>query len=244
MQDHWENWQSHWRRMEALARRRGWYVTPLAIDPPATQAGISRIEARHGVTFPAQLRHALTRLSARVSFGWSVPPHLRPVADDGLPLASTGTTVWDLGHIEHHALPGFSGWKDTRAHRDISEVPNSPQMRETQFAFCTLANGDMLTIDMSAPDPACQPVRYISHDLEMLHGRALAPDFLSFVTVITKLGHAGGEWHSLHLDIATRIEPFPDSRLIALLDQPENARQAVRPVCRDVDSLRARHACP
>ncbi|MFU8864507.1 MAG: hypothetical protein ACNA7O_11365 [Rhodobacterales bacterium] len=199
LQDHWENWQRNWRRMEDLARRRGWHVTPLAIDPPATQAEITHIEARQGVTFPAQLLHALTCLSARVSFGWSVPPHLRPVADDGLPLTSTGHAVWDLGHIEDHALPGFSGWKDIRAHQVISEVPNTPQMWENQFAFCTLANGDMLTIDMSDPDPARQPVRYVSHDLEMLHGRALAPDFFSYITVMSKLGHAGSEWHSLML---------------------------------------------
>lgn len=199
MQEHWANWQGNWRWMEAVARRRGWAVTRLAIDPPATQAEITRIEARHGVTVPEQLRHALTRLSARVTFGWSVPPHLRPVADDGLPLASTAAAVWDMAHIEDHALPCFRGWKDMYAHHDISEAPNIAQMWEEQFAFCVLANGDILTIDMSDPDPARQPVRYFSHDLEMLHGRALAPDFVSYINVMSKLGHAGSEWHSMLL---------------------------------------------
>ncbi|MCC5968838.1 MAG: ankyrin repeat domain-containing protein [Pararhodobacter sp.] len=199
MQDHWKNWQQNWRWMEGVAQRRGWDVAPLAIAPPATKAEIARIEAGYGMTLPEQLRQVFG-LSARVSFGWSVPSHLMPIENDGLPNMSTHhDSVWDITHVADHALPSFLGWKDVLSHQDLSEVPNTPQMWDNQFAFCVLANGDMLTIDMSDPDPTCQPVRYFSYNLEILHGRALAPDFISFITVMSKLGHAGSEWHSMML---------------------------------------------
>ncbi|MCC5960723.1 MAG: ankyrin repeat domain-containing protein [Rhodobacteraceae bacterium] len=200
MQEHWKDWQRNWRRMEAVAKRRGWNVTPLAIAPPATKPEITQIETRYGISMPEQLRQVFTELSARVSFGWSVPSHLMPIADDGWPMMSTiHGAVWDIAHVADHAIPGFQGWKERLAHQDISEVRNTPQMWNNQFAFCVLANGDMLTIDMSDPDPTRQPVRYFSHDLDMLHGRTLAPDFISYITVMSKLGHAGSDAYSMVL---------------------------------------------
>src|SRR5262249_9442313 len=85
----------------------------------------------------------------------------------------------------------FSGVAQGVAEVDISEEPNTPEMWEHQFPFADLMNGDMLTIDVSAPEEP-HPVRYFSHDLEGLHGRAIAPDFLTFVTEYAKLGCAGG----------------------------------------------------
>lgn len=46
---------------------------------------------------------------------------------------------------------------------------------------------------MRKPDGP-QPVRYFSHELEGLHGLAIAPDFFTFVGVYAKLGCAGAEW--------------------------------------------------
>jgi ankyrin repeat protein len=196
--EQWEDWQQNWRGMEGIARKRSWDLTPLRIDPPATDARLAEVEARHGLSFPAQLREVLTGLSARVAFGWSVPSHLRPMEDDGLPtLSANRGAVWDIDHIADHAIPNFFGWKDILAEQDIAEVPNEPQMWEAQFPFYSLVNGDMLTIDMSDPDPTRQPVRYFSHTLDMLHGRALAPDFCAYITVMSRLGHAGSEWQSM-----------------------------------------------
>lgn len=41
--------------------------------------------------------------------------------------------------------------------------------------FADFVNGDMLTVEMSAPGEP-HPVRYFSHNLEGLHGLTLAPD--------------------------------------------------------------------
>ena len=78
---------------------------------------------------------------------------------------------------------------------DRAEAPNTPDMWEHQFPLHELVNGDMLTIDMRRQDGP-RPVRYFSHELAVLHGQALAPDFLTFVTEMARLGQAGTEWAS------------------------------------------------
>jgi cell wall assembly regulator SMI1 len=192
----WRQWQADWRWMEAIARRRGWNLTPLEIAPPATEAAIRRLEARHGLTVPPQLRQLLKEYSAKIAFGWHVPGHLRPMDMASLPTMSANrNAVWDIDHIADHAIPNFLGWKRQLARVDRSEAPNRPEMWDNQFPFYDLVNGDMLTIDMSRPKGP-HPVRYFSHELEMLHGLALAPDFRRFVTEMARLGHAGTEWAS------------------------------------------------
>jgi ankyrin repeat protein len=198
LRDLWTRWQADWRWMEAIALRRQWEVTPLRIAPPASAATLAAIEQRHGLKFPPQLRSVLTELSAHVQFGWHIPSHLRAMDLERLPTSSANrSAIWDLAHIDSSAIPNFLGWKRDLARRDISEAPNRPELWENQFAFYDLVNGDMLTIDMSHPEPERQPVRYFSHELEMIHGLALAPDFLTFISQMARLGHAGTEWWSM-----------------------------------------------
>ncbi|GGF74810.1 hypothetical protein GCM10007301_38350 [Azorhizobium oxalatiphilum] len=192
----WKEWQADWRWMEAIARRRQWQLTPLAIAPPARALDVRLMELRHGVKVPPQLRTLLTRYSARVSFGWHIPSHLHPLDHQRLPTSSANrNAVWDMAHMDQDAIPNFFGWKKQLAARDRSEAPNTPEMWEHQFPFYGLVNGDMLTIDMSKPEGP-HPVRYFSHELETLHGMALAPDFLTFISEMSKLGMGGTEWAS------------------------------------------------
>lgn len=192
----WQQWQADWRRMEEIARRRGWDVTPVVIGPPAREGQVRMLEQRHGLKVPPQLREVLTRYSSRVGFGWYIPIHLQPLERENLPTMSANRmALWDLDHITNSAIPNFLNWKRDLASVDLSEAPNRPEMWEHQFPFYDLVNGDMLTIDMSKPEGP-HPVRYFSHELEMLHGLALAPDFLTFVTQMSKIGFAGTEWAS------------------------------------------------
>lgn len=191
----WQDWQTDWRRMEEIVTRRAWEVTPLKIDAPASEAEIDALGARFGLSVPPQLRQGLSR-SRKVEFGWYIPNHLRPMEREQLPTSSSNRdAIWDIDHIAQYAMPNFLGWKQDLASRERSEAPNSPALWENQFAFNDLKNGDMLAIDMRQPDGP-QPVRYFSHELEMIHGLALAPDFFSFITVMSKLGFAGTEWAS------------------------------------------------
>jgi ankyrin repeat protein len=201
----WLAWQESWRRMEQIALRRGWECFTHRISPPADPLSIERLEQKHGLTVPAQLREALTGFSACVQFGWRIPSHIRPPSHRSKESLSPPTTgglgdaLWDIEHIEDEAIANFNRWRAHHANRrDESEAPNSPEMWEGQFPFAALINGDMLTIDCSAPSGP-QPVRYFSckpqgpRGMEGLHGSALAPDFESFITEYSALGCAGGD---------------------------------------------------
>ncbi|WP_372392049.1 hypothetical protein ACCQ05_18555 [Xanthomonas sp. NCPPB 3582] len=197
MQTRWTHWQAQWRWMEAIARKRHWQVTPLLIAPPATERQLLALEERHRLSVPTQLRRVLRELSADVTFGWHIPSHLHAMEQQDMPSMSVNRdAVWSLTHIDTMALPIFLEWKRDLASRDLSEAPNRPEMWENQFAFYNLINGDWLTIDTGHPDPTRQPVRYFSHELEMLHGLALAPDFFTFIDQMSALGLAGTEWAS------------------------------------------------
>ncbi|MGI4944947.1 MAG: ankyrin repeat domain-containing protein [Janthinobacterium lividum] len=190
----WAQWEAGWRRMENTARRRGWQMTPLAIARPASPAALQRLEVACRQPVPPQLRAALRR-SARVGLGWHVPSHLQAMERDDLPTGSANQgAVWDLDHIENHAVPGFVDWRHTLAAQDRPGSPGDPVAWDRLFPFYALPNGDLLAIDAAPKGP--QPVRYVSHELDMLHGVALAPDFFGFITEMSKLGFAGTEWAS------------------------------------------------
>ena len=192
----WDRWQANWRWMESVARRRGWDFEPLEVSAPASEAALRRLEAAAGLPVPAQLREVLTRCAASVRFGWYVPPHLAPLERRTFPTMSFNRGfAWDLDQIEEHAIPNFLVWKKQLRNIDQSEAPNTPALWERQFPVFWLVNGDVLTIDMQQPHGP-NPVRYFSHNLEMLHGQALAPDFLTFVGEMARLGQAGTEWAS------------------------------------------------
>ncbi len=192
----WDVWQADWRWMEDVARRRGWDFVPLSVSAPASEAAMRRLEVAAGMPVPAQLRAVLTRCAASVRFEWHVPAHLAAMEQRAFPTSSFNRGfAWDLDQIENHAIPNFLAWKEQLETIDRSEAPNTPAMWERQFPVFWLVNGDILTIDMREPDGP-HPVRYFSHDLEMLHGQALAPDFLTFVGEMARLGQAGTEWAS------------------------------------------------
>jgi ankyrin repeat protein len=187
----WAAWLGELRTMQRHVLRREWELVLLEIDPPATEAELRRIEIRHGLTIPAQLRELLLLHSAHVHFGWSIPILLQPL--EGLNLPTSGglhDSLWSLGHIDQQAIPAFKRLRDHLANLGDGEEPNSPEMWDNQFPFATVGEGDALTIDMSQPNGP-QPVRYFSSEREGLHDHAIAPDFFSFITAYTRLGCAG-----------------------------------------------------
>lgn len=191
-----QGWFDDLGRMERVARGRGWRVTPLRLGRPASPAEVAALERAAGLKIPPQLRAALTDIAGDVTFGWSIPGHLRPMELQNLPTASAlRDHVWSLARMADQAIPNFANWKRMLANRSRSEAPNTPALWDNQFPFADLVNGDMLTIDMSRPGDV-QPVRYFSHELEGIHGLAIAPDFFTFVTVLAKLGWAGTEQDS------------------------------------------------
>ncbi len=204
----WRDWQAAWRAVENQAARRGWEVTPLRVSPPASEAEVALFEAKHGLKVPPQLRELLTRYARQVDLGWRIPSHLQPLEKVHQPnVGGLRDQLWSLDHIDTYAIANFKGWRTHLAAKDISEEPNTPQMWENQFPFADLMNGDMLTIDVSGSSEP-HPVRYFSHDLEGLHGRAIAPDFITFISVYTRLGCAG----ATHDDWFAFVEKLDDRR--------------------------------
>lgn len=174
-----------------------------------------RLEAAAGVAVPAQLRAVLTTCAASVRFGWHIPAHLEATEQHNFPTSSFNRGfAWDIDQIENHAIPNFFAWKQHLADVDQSEAPNTPEMWERQFPVFWLINGDILTIDMREPYGP-HPVRYFSHELEMLHGQALAPDFLTFLGEMARLGQAGTEWASW-----MRFGEWDDDRYYLRADSP------------------------
>jgi len=187
----WVSWLNEWQAMQDQARRRGWEVVRLDIDPPATETEIRRVETRHGLTVPTQLREVLLRRSAEVNFGWTIPPLLRPL--EGLDLPTSGglrDRLWSLDHIDQKAITAFNRMRKDIADLGDGEEPNAPETWANQFPFAVIGQGDILTIDTSSRNGP-QPVRYFGNDRDGLHQHVIAPDFFSFMTAYSQLGCAG-----------------------------------------------------
>jgi ankyrin repeat protein len=191
----WDELVANWRWMEALATRRGWAVTPLSIAPPASSGELVALQAAMGMELPTQLRALLSR-SSHVRFGWHIPAPMHPLEKLELPTMSANRDApWDIDHIRESAIPGFVGWKASLTRDDLASIPGNSEIWTTQFPLWTLVNGDVVTIDV-ANRTGPQPVRYFNHELEMLHGMAIAPDLFTFMLEMSRLGMAGTEWAS------------------------------------------------
>ncbi|MFP7675513.1 ankyrin repeat domain-containing protein [Marivita sp. S0852] len=195
LEDLWPVWIERWKRWEALATARGWKVTPLVIEPPATKAEITRAEAGNGgMPMPPQLR-ALVERARRVRFGWSIPAHLQLVDWEDKPCHSMGfRTLWDIDEMAEQAGPGIVALRDWIAEDALADVADGPDSGIGHFGVWSLPNGDLVTLDAAPHEGKRHPVRYMSHEIDMLHGHALAPDLFAFIDEMSKLGHAGTEW--------------------------------------------------
>lgn len=205
----WGQWLEDWRRMAATAKRHGWQVSGPKLAAPASAHQIAAFERKHGVTVPPQLRMVLTEFAQRVDFSWRIPRHLQAHGRfAGKWCGGMRDVVWDFDQLAS-AINNFASWRADLGspHAHTGEEPNSPEMWENQFAFAEAMNGDMLTIDVTHPDGAQQPVRYFSHELEGLHAHALAENFNAFMTVYSKLGCVGNthdDWFSFVAESANK----------------------------------------
>ncbi|WP_187394980.1 ankyrin repeat domain-containing protein [Pigmentiphaga aceris] len=191
----WDELKANLRWMEGIAKKGGWRLTPLSIAPPASGGELLSLQAAMGKPLPPQLRALLERSSC-VTFGWSIPSVQHPLEQLELPTGSANyNAVWDIDHIRSQAVPGFRGWVGSLQREDLASLAGRPAKWDQQFPFYSLVNGDMVTIDVSKEDGP-QPVRYFSHELDMLHGMEIAPDLFTFVTEMSRLGMGGTEWAS------------------------------------------------
>ena len=212
----WQRWWRQCRAMERIARRRGWRVTPLLAAPPATEAEVQALEQAHGVQLPPQLRTLLTRLSAELQFGWQCAGEDEPTGElAALYAGGIRGTLWSLDMIDHQALVNLAEWRSLRKARGKG-AQAEPVRWDRHFAFAYLANGDVLTLDMTDPDPARQAVRYFSHESQGLHGQVLAEDLHAFLDRWCALGVVGQEQHGWKLLCAPGRGPLDAQGSVAL----------------------------
>jgi hypothetical protein len=151
-----ERWLAELWTMQAHARRRGWDLVQLEIEPPATEAEIRSLEIRHGLTMPAQLREVLLQISAQGPFRLVdpvfvapargiEPAHIRRPARQPMEPRPHRPEVDRI--LQRSAGPSRQPWRRRGARH--------PQMWNNQFPFAAVGGGDVLTIDMSlAKGPA------------------------------------------------------------------------------------------
>ncbi|MEO8878047.1 MAG: ankyrin repeat domain-containing protein [Polyangiaceae bacterium] len=191
MTDSWTSWTLAWSDAAAKLAERGFEVNAVRIDPPAMPADIAAVETALGRSLPKDLRDVFSKHAAAVHFGWKIPAARRTSDLPGPTSGGLHGLVFGLVHLRDHAIRNFENWRAELAARSDGEQPNTPALWENHVAFAELVNGDMLAIDCSSPSR--EPVRYFSHELEGLHGREIAPDWVSFVTEYSKLACAGVE---------------------------------------------------
>ena len=191
----WNELVANWQWMEGIASKRAWPLTTLSIAPPASPADLLALQAAMGKPLPPQLRALLAR-SSRVRFGWHVPAAQHALEKLELPTSSFNyDAAWDMAHLRSRAIPGFRSWAGSLSREDRASLAGMDATWDTQFPLYSLINGDMVTIDVAHEDGP-QPVRYFSHELDMLHGMAIAPDLFTFMLEMSRLGMAGTEWAS------------------------------------------------
>jgi ankyrin repeat protein len=194
----WLSWLVALATMQACVIRHEWYLDGLKIAPPATEDEIRQVELKHSVSIPPQLRDVLRLYSAGVQFGWSIPALYRPFkaldlpGAGGLPIiGDLRSGLWNLRHIDGTAIDNFRSMRENFAKSSDGGEPNKREMWDNQFPFAKVGRkDDALTIDMSLSEGP-QPIRYFSSEREGIHGRGIAPDFVSFLTAYTRLGCAG-----------------------------------------------------
>jgi ankyrin repeat protein len=210
-----ERWIANVDEMQTIAVSRGFTVMNSWRAKPAAETALTNAEIARG-PFPQQLRWVIATVAEEWQFGWRCANDDKPSGTiAAFDFGGVRNKLWSLEHIVEYADANFQNWKKLCVKEAESEhryeEANPASMWDNQFAFFDLVNGDMLTIDVSSEDPQQQPVRYFSHEIEGLHGREIAPDFFTFLSVWTELGCVGGEqqtWLSLTPTISERKAPL------------------------------------
>ncbi|KAA9000685.1 SMI1/KNR4 family protein [Affinibrenneria salicis] len=175
----------NWRSFALALERIGADVRPLIIDAPADDEQILRLERQLGGLLPASLKTALRVFSSRVDFRWSLPSDL--TLEKPLHQIFSGGVRWSPAWLQQ-CNDEKNVW--------VSEVFNcadDPYDRvwRNKLAFQAVGNGDFLAIDTGSPHS--EAVVYLSHDDGDGHGRVLAPDFITYLLLSSRLGAVGAE---------------------------------------------------
>lgn len=193
-------WRANLASMAHRAQARGWECTPPKLDAGLSPAQVTAIAITLGAPVPAQLAWAFTQ-SRELRFSWRASAQDEPRGElSSCYGGGIRDTLWSAetaAQLEGSVMSWVTMHADA-LREDEQEAQATAMLKfwQQHVAFHSLPNGDMLTLDIRHSDPQQQAVRYFSHEQDGLHGRALAPDFFSFISRWTALGCVGSEWWS------------------------------------------------
>lgn len=154
------------------------------IQERADEEEIKEVEDQLGYRLPKDFRKVIKQFSKKVDMYWRLPHDFH--LPDHLQQATWGGCYWNLAELvdinnnknelvkfcfSDCGLDDWEKWYDT-------------------LAFFQIANGDYLVLDLNDEDV---PVRYISHELDAMHGWMLANSFIEFLDRWTKIACVGPE---------------------------------------------------
>jgi hypothetical protein len=175
----WEKWVPRWRRAIAACERIGSDGVRLHVGPAAAALRVEAVEREMHRPIPRSLRSVLLGFSGDVDFFWFLPNGVTPPEPfDGV---FYGGCCWDVGELSR--INQRLDW--LVEHCFVADEPDHRLWRD-KFAFQSILNGDFLAIDITETTP--QPIVYLNRELGESHGYQLAPDFIDFIDVWTRLG--------------------------------------------------------
>ena len=188
--------KTRWQRVLDAVEELGGEASALDVGPAADAQELRQAEQDLGAPLPPKLRRFLAEFSESLEFDWRLPGGYRLPAPldevyfggcelslDGVVEAETAKRAW-LEEV-------IRTW----------EIPEAEAAWENKFGFMTLANGDIVAVDL---DPAkSEAVVYLSHDGEEAGEEILGDDIFDFMAIWSRLGCPGPEWW--------QWEPFLDS---------------------------------
>ena len=172
----WEAVLAHWKAFADAAIRAGGEAQDFSVATPALESDLVAAEEALGMALPSALHRVLKEFSAGVRYSWFLPDYYADEGGSRVP-AESAIMEWSLHDI-------------VRFHQSNSDwfgeyCPN-------MLAVMLVGNGDIVAIDYG--EEGKEPVRYWSHDGWKLSGFEIAPDFVTYLKVISEIGAVGPEY--------------------------------------------------
>lgn len=168
------------------------------IEDKATEDEIQNLEELIGFTIPKEFRIVLKEYAKSIDFFWYFSENI----NEKLPKpfknkVNSGICYWNLNRL---AEINKSKNELIEACFIENNIPGAENLLNT-LAFLEVPNGDYLVIDMNLSD---NPIIYISHEIDEMHGCLLGKNFIDFIENWTLIGCVGAEdW---------QFEPFISNR--------------------------------
>lgn len=205
------NWTNRLKLFAKQINTMNGVVQNFYIGEKAEEEEVQRGEAEMGFRIPEGFRTVLKEYAKSIDVFWRFDESIETKLPEPFKnKVSSGWCHWDLNELI----------EINRSKNELVQycfidldVPGSDKLLNT-LAFLAVGNGDYLLIDMNKPG---EPVIYLSHEMDKMHGCKLGNSFVDFVEKWTLIGCVGPEdW---------QFEPFIKAKCVGIeADSPTAMR--------------------